>query len=181
MSQRSSGYTRQANEFYRTPSWVTEAVIPHLPWTGGTVWEPACGDGAMVDVLCQHFSEVVATDADRGETERFHSFKSAGKATAIFGNPPYNQAEEFIIHALELMIPCRGMVAFLLRVDYDSAKTRHYLFANHPAWYKKVVLLKRIVWFAGEKSPSFNHAWYIWNWRHQGPPTIAYAPLENGD
>jgi hypothetical protein len=44
-----------------------------------------------------------------------------------------------------------------------------------------LVLMKRIVWFAEENgkpkaSPSFNHAWYVWDWRHEGAPSIAYGP-----
>jgi len=130
----------------------------------------------MSDVLRRNGFEVVETDAVNGDN--FLDFKSAGEATAIITNPPYNMAQEFIEHALDLMEPCRGMVAMLLRIDFDSAKTRAHLFADHPAWYKKVVFLKRVVWFPGEKSPSFNHAFYVWNWRHDGPATIAYGPRE---
>ncbi len=176
MSQRPSGWARQPNELYETPAWVTRALIPHLPWTGGACWEPAAGSGKMADVLRTDFS-ITATDADRGEP--FLGFACAGEAKAIITNPPYNQAQPFIEHGLKLMEPCRGMVAMLLRVDFDSAKTRAHLFADCTAWAKKVVLLKRIVWFTdGDKSPSYNHAWYIWSHRHEGPATIAYSPLE---
>jgi hypothetical protein len=39
------------------------------------------------------------------------------------------------------------------------------------------VLLHRIVWFEreGTARPSENHCWAIWDRRHRGPPTIAYA------
>jgi hypothetical protein len=40
-----------------------------------------------------------------------------------------------------------------------------------------VVLTKRIKWFEGSKGqPSFNHAWFIWDWKHEGAPTLAYGP-----
>jgi hypothetical protein len=29
---------------------------------------------------------------------------------------------------------------------------------------------------SGGKSPSFNHAWFIWDWMNDGPPTIGYGP-----
>jgi hypothetical protein len=176
MSQRVSGWERKPNELYETPAWVTEAALPHLHLRG-KVWEPAYGGGWMSTVLRAAGHEVIETDKQQGED--FFGFTSAGEATAIVTNPPYNRAQEFIEHALMLMEPCQGVAAFLLRVDFDSAKTRQHLFAKHPAWHKKVVLLKRIVWFAGEKSPSFNHAWYIWDWRHprDWPAQMAYAPL----
>jgi hypothetical protein len=96
---------------------------------------------------------------------------------AIVSNPPYALAQEFIEHALELMKPCRGIVAMLLRTDYDHAKTRQHLFSNCPAFAKKIVLTRRIVWFENEKAaPSFNHAWFVFDHRHSGPPTLAYEP-----
>jgi hypothetical protein len=71
----------------------------------------------------------------------------------------------------------QGIVAMLLRTDFDHAKTRQHLFAKHAAFAKKVVLTKRIRWFEDSKgAPSFNHAWFIWDWRHSGPPTLAYGP-----
>jgi len=70
-----------------------------------------------------------------------------------------------------------GVVAMLLRTDFDHAKSRGALFADCPAFNKKVVLTKRIKWFEDSKGqPSFNHAWFIWDWMRQGPPTLAYGP-----
>ena len=94
---------------------------------------------------------------------------------AIVTNPPYTLATEFIDHALNLTRAQLGVVAMLLRCDFDHAKSRRHLFADHKAFSKKVILTKRIQWFEDSTgSPSFNHAWYIWNWKHKGPPTIAY-------
>jgi hypothetical protein len=80
----------------------------------------------------------------------------------VVTNPPYELAQQFIEHALRITEPHRGLVAMLLRCDFDSARTRQHLFAQCPAFAKKLVLTKRIVWFAPAKaSPSFNHAWYL--------------------
>jgi hypothetical protein len=78
------------------------------------------------------------------------------------------------------MEPVNGFVAMLLRTDFDHAKSRSHLFRDCPAFSRKVVLLNRIVWFTEangkpKASPSENHAWFCWDWRHDGPPTIAYA------
>ena len=90
-------------------------------------------------------------------------------------------ATEFCEHALRLMEPVQGLVAMLLRTDFDHAKSRSHLFRDCPAFAQKLVLTKRIVWFADDNgkpkgSPSFNHCWMIWDWNHCGPPTIAYGP-----
>jgi hypothetical protein len=67
-------------------------------------------------------------------------------------------------------------VAMLLRTDYDHAHSRIHLFAGCQSFAKKVVLTRRIIWFDGPKAnPSYNHAWYIWNHEHEGPPVLASA------
>jgi hypothetical protein len=97
-------------------------------------------------------------------------------ADAVITNPPYEAATEFVQRALGSVCN-QGIVAMLLRTDFDHAKTRQHLFSGHKAFAKKVVLTKRIKWFEDSKGqPSFNHAWFIWDWKHEGPPTIGYAP-----
>lgn len=190
MSQRDSGYERKERDLYETPEWVTEALLPHLP-TINCVWEPACGSGMIARVLNRVADVVEISDIDPimfganrqdflsfipGSTVHFPKAKHA-----IITNPPYELAREFCEQALRLMEPVQGMVAMLLRTDFDHAKSRVHLFRDCSAFAKKLVLMKRICWFVEadgkpKASPSFNHAWYIWDWRHEGPPTIAYGP-----
>ena len=178
MSQRVSGYERKANDLYETPEWVTEALIPHVPDRIQKVWEPACGSGKMVEPLlsrCDVFGSDLAFGRD------FLLTVVEESAGAIITNPPYDLAQEFIDRALQMMEPVRGLVAMLLRTDFDHAKSRTHLFRDCPAFAKKLVLMKRIAWFVEadgkpKASPSFNHAWYIWDWQHEGPPTISYGP-----
>jgi hypothetical protein len=66
---------------------------------------------------------------------------------AVITNPPFRRAREFIEHALAVTKPHEGFVAILLRVDYDSARTRQHLFAHCRAFARKIVLTRRIVWF----------------------------------
>lgn len=190
MSQRESGYARKERDLYETPEWVTEALLPHLPpvdW----LWEPACGTGKMARVLCKAAAAVSRSDIDpQCQPADRYDFLTLipgvwqhgdGARVGIVTNPPYDLAPEFIEQALRLMEPAHGFVAMLLRTDFDHAKSRAHLFRDCPAFAKKLVLTKRIVWFEPEpgakgKSPSFNHAWFIWDWRHDGPPIIAYGP-----
>lgn len=178
MSRVDSNYERKERDLYETPEWVTQAVIPFLPSPPLKIWEPACGNGAIVRVLADNGYDVYATDKVDGED--FFEMKDPVGADGILTNPPYTDSAVFIQHAIDVMQRQRGFVAMLLPVDYDSAKSRRYLFAECPIFSKKIVLLRRIVWFErddGKKAaPSENHAWMIWSWRHQGPPTIAWAP-----
>ncbi len=172
MSQRDSGYARVAFDQYETPEWATRALLPHLPSRIEVIWEPACGSGKMVRALRGAPFEVIASDIQTGS-----DFFAAGyiAADAIVTNPPYSLATEFIEEALKRMHPESGVVAMLLRTDFDHAKSRRHLFADHPAFVKKLVLTKRIQWFEDSKSsPSFNHAWFIWSWLNDGAPELAY-------
>jgi methylase of polypeptide subunit release factors len=189
MSQRDSGYTRLELDQYETPEWVTEAVIPYIPFAQygtGTVsriwepevWEPACGSGKMVRVLEKYAYMVHATDIKDG-IDFLKEKNENNLHRLIITNPPYVEAQKFIEHALHLTCPI-GMVVMLLRADFDHAKTRQHLFGKCPQFSKKVALTKRIVWFEDKdkkkNNPSYNHAWYIWDWQHEGPATLSYAP-----
>jgi hypothetical protein len=179
MSQRESGYARKERDLYETPAWVTHALRPHLPREVMSIWEPANGNGKMSSV----FADWGVPTLDMTDIEDGHDFllEPARPIEAIITNPPYELGPEFCEHALKLMEASSGMVAMLMRTDFDHAKSRSHLFRDCPAFAKKVVLTKRIMWFEPEpgakgKSPSFNHAWFIWDWQHEGPPTLAYGP-----
>jgi hypothetical protein len=174
MSQRDSGYERKERDLYETPEWATLALLPHLPRPLKYLWEPAAGGGKMVNALRGAGYEVLSSDIDAGED--FLKNKMGPPLEAIVTNPPYALATEFIEQALRLMMP-DGLVAMLLRTDFDHAKTRASMFGLCPLFAKKVVLTKRIRWFEDSKgSPSFNHAWFIWDHTHKGAPTLAYGP-----
>jgi hypothetical protein len=176
MSQRNSGYERIARDEYSTPAWVTEALLDGHLRKVNHVWEPAAGSGKMVAALMSLDASIYASDIETGQN--FLSADLPSHIDAIITNPPYEYATEFIKTALMMMRERRGLVAMLLRTDFDHAKTRSDLFAEHPAFAKKVVLTKRIKWFEDSKGqPSFNHAWFIWDWKHAGPPTLAYGPV----
>ncbi len=188
MSQRDSGYARQERDLYETPEWATEALLPHLSkYRKDSAWEPAAGSGKMARVLEQHFERVYRWDIsdenrDGGIVADFLLFDEEPDGyQAIITNPPYELATEFCVQAMRLTESRGGMVAMLLRTDFDHAKSRTHLFRDCPAFSKKLVLMKRICWFVEDNgkpkaSPSFNHAWYIWDWRHEGAPTLAYGP-----
>lgn len=187
MSQRDSGYERKERDLYETPEWVTEALHPHLPdYALQRIWECAAGSGKMADVISRWGAGWFASDIEPlgSGIEQGDFFRWASPphhSTSIVTNPPYDLGTQFCEHALRVMESAEGLVAMLMRTDFDHAKSRAHLFRDCPAFAKKVVLTKRIMWFEPEpgakgKSPSFNHAWFIWDWRNDGPPTLAYGP-----
>jgi hypothetical protein len=173
MSQRQSGYERQPDDVYETPPWVTRVIAPYLRDHCLHVWDPANGPRSKIaDVLRTEGFDVIATNDDFLSRTLPYA-----RIDGIVTNPPYGiggrLACEFITHALELA----PVVAMLLRIDFDSGKTRTDLFRDCKAFDRKIVLCNRIVWFEcpGTPGPSENHAWYVWNRRHRGPATISYA------
>lgn len=169
MSQRDSGYERKERDCYETPEWVTLALLPHIPDRIKTIYEPAAGSGKMVRALAKSGRVISADDLTEGR-----DFLLCGqRQEAIVTNPPYTLASHFIDRAIDLT-GNSGFVAMLLRTDFDHAASRDNLFSI-PQFAKKLVLRKRIRWFENsDGSPSFNHAWFIWDWKHSGPPIIAY-------
>jgi hypothetical protein len=173
MAQRFSEYPRRERNWYSTPSWVTEALLPHLPAERFHVWEPACGDGSMAKVRANFL--VNAPVVPRRDLWPHRSL--------IATNPPYGlggrEAVAFIRRAIELTRHDHGCVAMLLQVDFDSGSSpeRRALFAECEDWSKKIVLLERIMWFESPtgNGSSTNHAWFLWDHNHTGPATIAYA------
>jgi hypothetical protein len=193
VSQRNSGYVRNDFDAYSTPTWCTRALVPHIPEQVKTIWEPASGEGAMANVLRDQGYTVIATDIRPGngmpthtESINFLDRSAAGAPSHLWGfhavisNPPFYLAQEFIERALELTAPQQGFVAMLLRADFDHAKGRRHLFADCPAFAKRLVLTRRIVWFVDpltgkpKAAPSTNHSWYLWDHRHRGAPEVAY-------
>lgn len=177
MSQRDSGYDRKPDDFYETPAWVTNALQPHLVGVR-MIWDPAAGKGAMVKVMnTWPIVKVRASDLRTG-TDFLGANTVAGELPfdTIVCNPPYSMGQAFIEKALQLTRKPRGRVAMLLRTDFDHAKSRKHLFGGCPEFSRKIVLTSRIRWFAGTTgSPSFNHAWFMWDWANMGrPATIRY-------
>jgi hypothetical protein len=180
MSQRNSGRPRQPDELYETPSWVTCAAAARLGEIA-CAWDPFVRKGA---------SNIITTLATLGiraigtSQEFFSVVAPPSGVDLLISNPPYGDdrrgslAEQCIEHALDLEIP---QVVLLLRNDFDSAVGRQHLFRHNPQFAAKLVLLTRIKWFEGPKSPSDNHSWFVWSQAHVGPPTIRYISKREVD
>jgi len=188
-------YERVKDEFYPTPAWCTHGLMngvkdymtPH-----DHIWEPAAGEGDISKVLIGFNRAVVSTDlvcygtkmtiynpVDFLEVEQM-----PGRTTAIITNPPYGKVDKktlsdaFVEHALELTKPVGGLVAMLLRNEFDSAKKRRKIFSNHRAYVAKLVLTARPRWFPDSTgSPRHNYAWFVWDWskaHNNSEPVIRY-------
>jgi hypothetical protein len=181
-----SGFERVEGDRYWTEPWVTKALLGRVRFRG-LIWEPACGRGDMADVLVEHGYKVMASDiagSDLGcmsaaRTDFLEVTSPGDGLFSIVTNPPYTLAESFILHALELTERASGMVAMLLRNEYDCAASRRWLFEME-SFSKKLVLTKRPRWADGlgqhSSSPRHNFAWFVWDHHHSGPARIEWLP-----
>lgn len=169
---RETPMKRKASDFYATPADCTIALLREeieeiRPL--GRVWEPACGDGAIVRVLQAAGLPVVASDImDRGcpdvTLKNFLDFDEP-LARAIVTNPPYGSRapEKFVRHALRLGCV---YVALFLKANYWNAAERLRL---HSDW--RPVCYYPVAWrpdFTGDGAPTMDMAWYVWDARRSG-------------
>lgn len=181
-----AGFERVEGDRYWTPKWCTEALLNAVRFRG-LIWEPAAGRGDIADVLVARGYQVMCSDIagaalgcmDAAESD-FLTHASPGDGTfSIVTNPPYSHAEAFIRKALELTARAGGMVAMLLRNEYDCAATRRDLFERE-SFATKFVLTKRPKWVDDRQqhsaSPRHNFAWFVWDHHHAGRAAIRWIP-----
>jgi hypothetical protein len=191
-----SQFERAGNDFYATPSWVTEALLRHTHFRG-SIWEPCCGDGAMATVLGRHGYTVVSTDiADRGFGTPGVDFLACRTVPdgcrSLVTNPPYGDSGShagqsrsptamlnFLRHALMLTASVQGQLALLVRLQWVAGQRAAEVMSAAP-FSALIVLMQRIRWFdqgANTKRAQHHHAWVVFDHTHpQGqPPALLFA------
>lgn len=185
-AMRESGFMRVEGDRYWTEPWVTKALLSCVKFRG-MIWEPACGRGDMANVLAEAGYRVMAGDiagtrlgCKYAYQADFLTHTSPGDGLfSVVTNPPYTHAAAFITKALELTERASGMVAMLLRNEYDCAALRRGLFECE-SFAAKLVLTKRPRWADGigqhSASPRHNFSWFLWDHHHSGPARIEWLP-----
>jgi hypothetical protein len=136
-------------------------------------------------------SDIVDRGTGQDEVLDFLSANLERPPDAIITNPPFGQggrlATQFIELGLTRIRRYGGLLALLLPVDFDSAKTRARYFGDCPEFVGKIVLRKRIVWFPRSdgirEAPKENHSWFLWErrlLRARLPAITLYAPETDG-
>lgn len=175
---------RDPLDFYRTPEAATRRLLAAEP-IPGPVWEPACGDGAISEVLLAAGLEVASSDlVDRGYGTPGVDFLShlvdprpPSPFRSIVTNPPYTFCQEFAERALG-MVAIGGKVAMLCRLLWLEGKARRRFFETSP--------LSRVLVFSGRVNVSRGgvdrggeggmvaFAWFIFEPGHDGPPALGW-------
>jgi hypothetical protein len=162
---------RRDLDYYPTPPEVTHALMRFLDLPDHfEVWEPACGEGYMSDVIA-NYCKCVATDI----TDGIDFLETQHNCDAIITNPPFALSEKFILHALS----SANIVAMLLKSQYWHAKKRHGLFIDtKPSWVLPLTWRPDFLFNTrkdGVKaSPTMEVAWTVWI---KGDDVCKYHPL----
>ncbi len=149
---------RRRLDFYPTPPEATHALMLFLDLEPCTIWEPACGDGAMSKVLRKYGHNVLSSDLrEVGYGEGSVDFlTNVRDCDAIITNPPFNRSHEFILHAIKQA----DVVAMLLKSQYWHAKKRIDLFRNNPPAF-----VLPLTWrpdFGNGGAPTMEVHWTVW-------------------
>lgn len=152
-------------DYYPTPRWATFALIDNEEFRGD-IWECACGDGAMSQVLEETGCPVRSSDLhQRGYGEDGVDFLQATQRTSnIVTNPPYNSAEGFVKRGVAL---ADQKFALLLRLAFlEGGNRARTIFTDTPpsrVW----VFSERITFYmkGAEKAGSGTtaYAWFVWD------------------
>lgn len=174
MSATNRGRKASGLDFYRTPAWCIEKILPELP-LGGSILEPCAGDGAIIKAMIQagvdsdiidaieidgaHEKSLRALNVDFAIAD---SLAGCGMWAAPHGlvimNPPFNKAEAFCRYAIAAQCKHRGTTAVLMRLAMLEGAKRVAFWAEHPA---DVFVLAKRPSFTGGGTDSCAYAWFV--------------------
>lgn len=163
---------REQDDFYRTPAYATEALLQREIFNG-TIWEPACGDGAISRLLpaCPLSTDLI----DRGYGKPGIDFLTTlRRVNHVVTNPPYKLAQAFVEHALEC---ADRKVAMLLKLNFLEGIRRYGFFQRTPL-RTVYVFSKRLSFDKGDEKSGgkglLAYAWFVWEQQYRGKPQVEW-------
>jgi hypothetical protein len=166
-------------DYYATPPKALEDLLQREKFE--RVWECADGEGHLCGVLKKYGLLSKHSDLiDRGCGEIIDFLKWQGKWDGdIITNPPYRQALQFVLHALEI-VPEGRKVAMLLKIQFLEGKQRRKLLFNDNRPIRIYVWSNRISCALNGKFDEIKHgspmmfAWFVWEKGFKGDPVIKW-------
>lgn len=152
---------REKDDFYPTPEACTRALVEaegdRMPQS---IWEPACGTGAISRVLEASGRTVLSTDlVDRGYGRAGVDFlmEPFGGPFAIVTNPPFKLAKQFIRKAFDLG---SNYTAIFLKATFWHATSRTDFFNSHRP--ERIYAMNWRPDFDGRGQPTMDCIWCVW-------------------
>lgn len=166
----------EKDHFYPTPPAGTQALL-RVEKFNGPIWEPACGEGHMSNVLVAAGYQVISTDlVDRGFGDTRVDFLMERKLLApnVVTNPPFKLGEQFARKAFDLGAE---KVALLCRLMWLETEGRRILFeecglARVHVFAKRLGMAKAGL---ADKGGMVPYAWFVFERCHVGPPQLGWV------
>lgn len=168
------------NDLYETPAVAVHALlgVERLPHC---IWEPACGPGAIVRELRAAGLSVYATDLvnyaspdqDMAGWDFLLERQLPLGVEAIVTNPPFKNAQAFVVHALTLA----PKVVMLLRLAFLESERRRDVLDSSPlarvhVFRKRLPMMHRKEWEGPKANSGMAFAWFVWERGYVGAPTL---------
>ena len=173
---------REANDYYATEPKALELLL-ELEQFSPRVWECACGEGHLSEVLKARGYAVASSDLlDRGYGTGSIDFVQCSSTWDgdIITNPPYKYAKEFAEHALDLVTDGKK-VALFLKVQFLEGKARRQLFEKHPPKTIYVASSRLLCAKNGEfqkmrdgGGSAVAYAWFVWDKGYHGDTVVKW-------
>lgn len=173
---------REVNDYYATEPKAVMLLLEQEKFSQW-VWECACGEGHISEVLKANGYYVFSSDLiDRGYdgAEVIDFLKATKNELDIITNPPYKFAKEFVEHALDIS-PDGTKVAMFLKVQFLEGKERRKLFEKYPPKTIYVASGRLLCAKNGEfekmrqgGGSAVAYAWFVWKKGFNGPPTVKW-------
>lgn len=191
-SKNRSGLHRPKDDHFPTRREAVFPLVRHLALPPD-IWEPACGEGHIAEVMGEYGYNVTATNlVDRGYGETGVDFllETQRRAPVIVTNPPFSLDEEFVLHALELEV---DIAVFFLRLKWLCGADRHRRIMGPTPPCLVLPIIERVTFYAGDtpeaEQPGWNtedFAWFVWrrikNRKYFiGAPTIHALSRDDGE
>jgi type I restriction-modification system DNA methylase subunit len=143
---------------FQTPDWPVISFLNALPEPlDGTIWDPCCGKGNLVNLFIRMNQKAFGTDIESGYN--FLKDLEIPSHDYIITNPPYSLKDKFIARCYELGKPW----SLLMPITALGEQKRYKMFKEHGI---QVGLLPRRVNFetpSGEGAGAhFTVAWFSW-------------------
>lgn len=179
-----SDVERESNDFYATDPESLEIFLKALERDNiklhYDIWECACGQGHLSEVLKSKGYHVVSSDLiNRGYGAYDVNFleNKLEWEGDILTNPPYKYAKEFVEKALEVTRQGAYVVMFL-KIQFLEGKDRRKLFEKYPPKYVYVNSARQTCYINGDMSNKMSSAscycWFVWENGFKGEPIVRW-------
>jgi hypothetical protein len=167
---------RVKDDFYATPVNAIEALLRREKFEG-SIWEPACGDGAICKTLNLwgywdvHGSDIVDRGYKPAEVPLNFLNCMTRNTDNIITNPPFNIGTEFTLHSLNC---ARKKVAIFNKLTFLEGVDRSKRLYSLNMLRTVYVFSRRVSFGAVGKGGMMAFAWFVFDKQYNGKPTLEW-------